>query len=140
MTTDEADLFDTLETQLLGMYEEIGTLSKKKPDGAVNKFKLKFINELLGKVNSFLENGYLPFDEFSVFEEDELPTASDIVFVLGQYLKSMDKFRFDNTYGDVMGDIYWLIKGKRSQQETRRSRLMSGQSSLIQSPTRLPAR
>ena len=124
MTKDEADQFDTLETQLLGMYEEIGILSKKKPDGAVNKFKLKFINELLGKINSILEDGYLPFGEFSVFEEDELPTASDIVFVLGQYLKSMDKFRFDNTHCE-MGYHYWLINGKQSQQETRGSRFLS---------------
>jgi len=124
MTKDEADQFDTLETQLLGMYEEIGILSKKKPDGAVNKFKLAFVNELLEKVNGFLGDDYQPFDSFSLFDADELPTASDIVFVLGQYLKSMDKFRFDNTYVDF-GTYYWLIKGKRSKLETRGSRFLS---------------
>ena len=123
MTNDEADQFDTLETQLLGMYEEIGILSKKKPDGAVNRFKLVFVNELLGKVNGFLGEDYQPFDSFELFNVDDLPTASDIVFVLGQYLKSMDKFRFDNTYCD--GYYYWILDGKRSQKETRRSRFLS---------------
>lgn len=123
MTEDEANQFDTLETQLLGMYEEVGILSKKKPDGAVNKFKLKFINEIIGKINGILGKDYLPFDEFKSFDEDELPTTSDIVFVLGQYLKSMDKYRFDNTSG-FAGTNYWIIDGERSRLETRDSRFL----------------
>jgi len=97
MTEYEADQFDLLETQVVGTHEEIGILSKKKPDGAVNKFKLKLINELLGKLNGLLGKDYLPFDDFTSFDEDELPTSSDVVFVLGQYLKRMEKFRYPAT-------------------------------------------
>ncbi|MGB2864165.1 MAG: hypothetical protein WBC05_12620 [Sedimentisphaerales bacterium] len=118
MKAKEADLFDTSEDQISTMYEEIGLLSKKKPDGPVNKFKLKFINDILKKVNKIMGAEYMPFDDFNTFDEDALPTASDVVFILSQYLKSMDKFRFDNTYS-LSGDRYWRLPG-RSEKKTRR--------------------
>lgn len=123
MTKDKACQFDTLETQLVGMYNEIGILSKKNPNGAANKFKLIFINEVIEKINNILGKDYLPFDNFTSFNEDELPTVSDIVFVLGQYMKSMDKYRFDNT-SCYAGTYYWNINGERSSLETKCSRFL----------------
>jgi len=95
MKKQDADLFETYEKQIRGMYNEISLLSKKKPDAPVNKFKLKFINEILKKVNNLLGSKYMPFDGFTVFDEDELPTVSDVVFMLYQYLRCMDKFSDD---------------------------------------------
>lgn len=122
MTEEEADLFDTCEEQIQGMYHEIGVLSKKKPDGPVNKFKLKFINELLMKANQLLGAKYLPLDEFTEFDTDQLPTASDVVFILSQYLRSMDKFRYDNTKRES-GRTYWKLDNRDAWKATRRSRL-----------------
>lgn len=121
MTPEDADLFDTCEEQVKGMYEEIGLLSKKKPDGPVNKFKLKLINQLLAKVNNLLSNEYSPFDDFSAFDEDDLPTTSDVVFILSQYLKGMNKFRYDHTHYNS-GIWYWMLDdGKDSWKKTKRS-------------------
>ncbi len=121
MTAQDADLFDTSEDQITAMYDEIGLLSKKKPDAPVNKFKLKFINDVLKQVNKIMGAEYTPFDDFNTFDEDALPTVSDVVFILSQYLKSMDKFRFDNTYYS-QGKYYWRLHGNASPKETRRPR------------------
>ena len=121
MTSEQADLFDTSEEQIKGMYNEIGLLSKKKPDGPVNKFKLKFINEILAKLNTLLGAKHRPLDGFDSFNEEDLPTASDVVFILSQYLKSMEKFRFDNTHYNG-GRYYWTLNdGKESWKITRES-------------------
>ena len=66
MKEQEAELFDISEDQINGMYNEIGLLSKKKPDSPVNKFKLGFINEVITKVNKLLGAEYVPFDDFSI--------------------------------------------------------------------------
>lgn len=109
MKTSEANAFDITEEQLIGLYEEILVLSKKKPDGSLNKFKIKFINELLTKANKLLGKKYLPFEDFSVFDDSSLPSASDVVMVLSQYLKVMDKYRFDHIRRDIGGRWHWRV-------------------------------
>lgn len=111
MKTEDAKQFDMTEEQLIGLYDEMLVLSKKKPDGPVNKFKMKFINELVKKANSLLGKDYRPLKGFDVFDEDDLPSSSDVVFVLSQYLKVMDKFRYDNTFRKL-GRSYWRIDDK----------------------------
>jgi hypothetical protein len=110
------------EEQVRGMYVEISSLSKKKPDGPVNKFKLKYVNDLLAKADSLLGERYCPLEGFHGFDTDELPTASDVVFVLSQYLKNMDKFRYDHTYENPGGDWVWNLDSRKTKQ-TRRSAL-----------------
>jgi hypothetical protein len=108
MIEEFADLFDKTEDQIKGLYEEIGLLSKKKPDSPINKFKLKFINKIIREANGLLKDEYVPFVDFLEFEEDDLPSASDVVLMLSQYLKSMDKFRFDNTQLRY-STYYWIL-------------------------------
>lgn len=122
MNEEQADLFDKTEDQIKGMYDEIGLLSKKKPDGPINKFKLKFINKIINEANTLLGEEYVPFADFSEFEEDELTSASDVVLMLSQYLKSMDKFRFDNTRIQY-GTCYWLLDDNEEElwKETKQS-------------------
>ena len=77
MNRNDVDTFEKLSVQLLGVYEEISLLSKKSPNDALNKFKLKFINKLLNQSNSFLTDKYKPFDDFELFEEEDMPQNSD---------------------------------------------------------------
>lgn len=124
MKAIDADNFDILEDQIKGVYNEFGILSKKKPDGAVNKFKLSFINELIGKVNPILGTKYIPLAGFSGFDEETVPTTSDVVLMLSQYLKNMDKFRYDNThYKD--GKLYWALDKGESAKLAKRALLHS---------------
>ena len=126
MNEEQADLFDKIEGQVTGMYEEIGLLSKKKPDGPINKFKLKLINLLIAEANKLLGNQYIPFDDFTIFDEDDLPTASDVVVILSQYLKRMKKFRFDNTKVEY-GTCYWVLDDDKENlwKETKESKFVT---------------
>lgn len=111
MKRENAVLFDKTEDQVEGMYEEIGLLSKKKPDAPINRFKLRLINELLMTANELLGEKFLPFGDFRQFEEEDLPTASDVVMILSQYLKGMNRLRHDNTRYKT-GRWYWVLEGE----------------------------
>lgn len=43
--------FGKIEAQLQALHDEVGLLSKKKPDDAVNKFKLTLINQVLEAIS-----------------------------------------------------------------------------------------
>ncbi|MGH5435000.1 hypothetical protein ACRFHY_26620, partial [Klebsiella pneumoniae] len=70
MNRANVDTFEKISGQLLSIYEEISLLSKKSPNDAVNKFKLKFVNKLLSQSNDYLGEMYKPFDDFDSFDED----------------------------------------------------------------------
>ena len=92
------DNFQKVATQLNAAYEEFSSLSKKTPNDQVNKFKLKFINEILANANEHLKKSYKPFQDFELFDENDLPTASDVVFILKQYSECLNKKRIDKDY------------------------------------------
>ena len=73
--------FEKLEQQLHSFLDEMSALSSKKPDGPVNKFKLKFLNATLGSINKIIAD-YRPFPDFEQFDVDSLPSNSDVVVIL----------------------------------------------------------
>ena len=110
MNREDVDVFEKLSGQLISVYEEISLLSKKKPNDAVNKFKLKFINKLIGDSNNFPSEKYRPFEDFISFDEDEIPQNSDVVFILSQYLQCFEKLRADNVV--IRGGHWcWSVDG-----------------------------
>lgn len=114
MNRNDIDIFEKLSGQLISIYEEISILSKKNPNDAVNKFKLKFINNAITNANEFLSDDYLPFDSFKAFEEDDIPQNGDIVFILSQYLQCFEKMRADNV---VLKHGYWCWKIEAKKDE-----------------------
>lgn len=120
MNTEQVETFLKLQPQLKSAYEEISLLSKKKPNDAVSKFKLKFINNMLSQANELLGKKYKPFpDDFDLFDENDMPFNSDIVFMLSNYIECLEKLRCDNIkYVDYKGEWFWLIDGKISDLKT----------------------
>lgn len=110
MNRTNVDTFEKLSGQLLSIYEEISLLSKKNPNDAVNKFKLKFVNKLISQSNEYLAEKYKPFDDFDTFDEDDIPQNSDVVFILSQYLQCFEKQRADNVV-IKNGAWYWRVIG-----------------------------
>jgi hypothetical protein len=111
MTLQQVSEFEKANAQLEGLFEEISALSRKNPDSAVNKFKLKLINHCLAASNSILGDRYRPFKDFDHFEEDDLPTNSDVVVVLSQYLSCLEKLRADNIIKEKYGDKWhWKVQ------------------------------
>lgn len=109
MNKEDIENFEKLHSQLLGTYEEISLLSKKNPNDAMNKFKLKFINQLLVLSNNFLKERYKPFDDFNSFDEDEIPQNGDVVFIISQYLKCLESYKLDHVI-QKRGGISWFWK------------------------------
>ena len=117
MNEQEVELFIKCYAQTQSIYNEITALSKKKPNEAVNKFKLRFINQILENANQLLKENYKPFADFEKFDEDEIPTTSDITMMFAQYLDSMEYLRSDNIkYSQY--NWYWLIDGELSEIKT----------------------
>lgn len=119
MTEEEVVRFEKTQGQIQGLYTEVGILSKKSPNDALNKFKLKFINQLLVLANEFLIDNYKPLEGFEIFDDNDIPTNSDVVIILEQYLHCLERLRFDNistTYSK--NGWYWLIDGKVSDKRT----------------------
>lgn len=119
MNENDIQEFEKLKTQIEEMYKEISILSKKSPDSAINKFKLKFVNNLLETANKLLTGNYKPFDDFDVFDADELPSNSDVVMIISQYIECLEKYKLDNVAA-VSREWFWKINGKTSKIQTTR--------------------
>lgn len=60
MTKEDVNNFEKVQSQLEGLLTEVTTLAKKSPNDGVNKFKLKFINEIISSGNKILGKVYKP--------------------------------------------------------------------------------
>jgi len=125
MTKKEINVFEKLQSQLEGLHEEINTLSKKSQNGALNLFKLNFVNQILTEANKLLSVKYKPFKDFHKFEENEMPSNSDASLMLIQYLNCMEKLRADNI--DKQGfskNWFWIVDGKLSNIRTKSPKII----------------
>jgi hypothetical protein len=115
MNRESVDTFEKLSGQLISVYEEISILSKKSPGDAVNKFKLRFINSLVKASNEFLSKKYKPLDDFEIFNEDDVPQNSDVVFILAQYIECFEKLRSDHVVVKN-GAWHWRVLGTKKDE------------------------
>ncbi len=113
MNKSDISTFEQVQSQLQSLHSEIGSFAKKKPDDAINLFKLKLINQVIAKANGILDKGK-PFNDFDKFDEEGLPTNSDVVLILSQYLNCLEKLRADNISRTIGDKWYWDINGKQS--------------------------
>ncbi len=119
MKTTEVNLFEKIHVQMQALHDEVGVLSKKSPNDALNKFKLKLINGLIQEANSLLKGDYKPLMGFEMFSEDDIPTNSDVVMVLAQYLNCLEKLRADNIRQGEFGSAwFWVINDVLSENRT----------------------
>jgi hypothetical protein len=113
----EIEEFEKLEMQLHAFRREMAELSKKKPHDGVNKFKLRYLNQALTAANEIL-SGDSALDGFEQFDLDEVPSNSDVVFVLAHYTDGMHRLRARNTTSD-RGNYYWVIRGRELEIHAR---------------------
>jgi hypothetical protein len=106
LTKTDIALFEKVVAQLRTLRDELAVLSKSKPDNALNVFKLQFVNEKLAEANTLLVGEYKPFASFTAFDADNLPSNSDVVLVLSQYLTCLERWRCSHVYYDET-DFKW---------------------------------
>ena len=111
---DEVKNLGKLIVQLQGLHTEISLLAKKSPNDGLNLFKLKLVNKVLVRGNEILTGHYKPFEDFSEFDEESLPTNSDVTMILTLYIEQAERFRSDNM---VSHDYEWrfVINGAPSK-------------------------
>jgi len=111
------DEFEAVEAQLSSVREELLVLVKKSPHDALSAFKLSLVNGLLRRANALLGAGERPLASFDQFEADTLPSCSDVVIVLGQYLAALENLRARNVVLKH-GHWYWQVRGKETSRRT----------------------
>lgn len=126
MTEKDVNDFEKIQAQLVSLHSEISALTKKSSNDALNKFKLKFVNQTIVEANILLGENNRPFSEFEKFDDEELPTNSDVTMILGQYLNCMEKLRSDNIVLTLNGRWYWLVNGKESEIRTIQPQKLKG--------------
>jgi hypothetical protein len=113
----QIDAFEKLVAQLESLHDEMSVLSKKSPNDAVNGFKIKLVNSILDQCNTFLGTRYRPYVDFERFAVDELPSNSDVTFIIAQYIECAEKFRADHIYQNY-GAWYWQCEGEEIRTAT----------------------
>jgi hypothetical protein len=103
---ENIERFEKLHIQIKDIYEEL-------------VYYLKFINQLIEDSNSFLGDRYKPFVDFERFQEDDIPFNSDVVLIVSQYIKCLEKYKFDNIERKS-GSWYWVLSEGDEKIETSR--------------------
>ena len=92
----QVDKYEMLYPVLNTLQLSINELSKKKPDGAMNKLKVQMANKILSQAKELLSDE--PEVQFLEILDDEiLPSYSDSLLIISQYKTVMDKFKQRNT-------------------------------------------
>jgi len=118
----EIEDFEKSISQLNKLIIDFHELSKKKPDEPVKDFKLDLVNSILKKLNEILTDSDKPFNEFSVFLIEEIPSNSDVLLVLNQYHECARRFAIKNVDNDTYNNC-WLVDGKSTSKLINISRL-----------------
>jgi hypothetical protein len=111
------DEFEAVEAQVSAAREELLVLVKKNPHDALSKFKLSLVNGLLRRANALLAEDERPLADFSEFDADELPSNSDVVVVLAQYLAALENLRVKHIQYS-RGEWSWVSDGTRGAGRT----------------------
>ena len=107
VTQEQVNMLEKLIGKLESHHIEISALSKKAPNDAVNKFKIKFLNTVLTECNKFLGDDYRAVEDFEQFDVDSVPSNSDVTFILSLYLQAVEKFRSDHI--EPIG-VFWVYR------------------------------
>jgi hypothetical protein len=110
MKRKEVDKYQRVQSQLEAFHREFEGLAKKTPNGTLNPFKLKIVNQAIDDGNKVLGKEFLPIRDFTQFTDEELPSNSDVSMMLSQYLEAMEVLRCRNIVQGSLGRWYWDVE------------------------------
>lgn len=106
---EQIKLYGTISPLLHSAFNEVKEFSKKKQDEPLNLKKVKMINRLLEKAKEVLKNEPT-VDFLDMLDEDDLPSNSDAVLTMSQFITAMNKFYNDHYHingWDIDGNGEW---------------------------------
>ncbi len=90
-TNTAVAVYEASRSVFEGLMSEVRDLSKKKPDAALNKGKVRILNNVLTDLKSILtkepEGKYL-----ELLDDDDVPQNSDAVLVMVQFEAALSAF------------------------------------------------
>ena len=92
MKKEEIERYEELMSKLISIRNDISLLSSKKPSDQLNTFKIKYINDVLAKINDLIGKDK-PYNDFDVFDEVALPSNSDALMIINLYINGMYRFK-----------------------------------------------
>ncbi len=104
----DASQYEALWPLLESMRDEYSELSKKKPDGTLNKLKVHGVNRLLIDLKELLKNETI-FRYLDLLSDDDLPQYSDVTIILSQYVAAMKSFKDARWYQDANYNMVWRL-------------------------------
>lgn len=116
----QVDEFELIYSQLERFHSELQSLAKGKGNDALNVFKLSLLNNLLMRAHALLGPSYEAMAGFEKFDSEQLPSTSDALLVVSQYLGALEKLRDDNIRqdDDYLVQWFWVIDGDQSDVRT----------------------
>ena len=105
---EQVILYETISPLLDSAFDEVKEFSKKKQDASLNVKKVKIINRLLEKAKELLKKE-TTIDFLELLDENELPSNSDAVLVMSQYISALRKFHSDHYHS---GDWDFGFRGE----------------------------
>ncbi|WP_448034236.1 hypothetical protein [Bradyrhizobium liaoningense] len=110
MNHQEVEEFRKMAAQLDALHLEALAASKKSPDKPVSAFKVNLANSVLEQAKRVLGPS-APAMDFVKFDKDDLPTNSDLSFIVTQFVECAEKVRAENIQRRANGTWYWNISG-----------------------------
>lgn len=113
--SDKVKKFEILYPMINSDLIEIRELSKKKQDEPLNKFKVKTINKKLEQVKAILSDEPT-FEFLELLDEETLPSNSDAVLMVSQYIQALKQFKSkyytkDSSDFEILGEHFtWKTK------------------------------
>jgi len=100
-----------MAAQLEALHQEMIAATKKAPDKPISAFKIGFVNAILEQAKLALGSS-TPRLKFTEFDSDDLPTSSDVNFIVGQFIECVDKVKCENISRNHDGVWYWRVDGQ----------------------------
>ena len=100
-------IYKKVVEQMKTLKEEFTVLSKSKPDNPLNQLKVEIVNERLKDANRLLVGDHKPFSSFEEFNSDRLPTNSDVLLILSEYIAALGRWRAEHVYQDALYIWHW---------------------------------
>lgn len=114
-SSEKIMMFEMLYPMLSSDISEIRELSKKKQDEPLNKFKVRTINKKLEQTKTILIDEPT-FEFLELLDEDTLPSNSDAVLIISQFIQALNQFKakyytIDSSDFEVFDDHFsWKTK------------------------------
>ena len=110
MTEGEIEDFRKMVAQLDALHQEMTAATKRGADKPINAFKVRLANSILTQADHVLGDAK-PALGFKSFDENDLPTASDVSFIVTQYVECAEKVRQENIEKHYDNVWYWKKTG-----------------------------